>query len=49
MEHGDYIKVLRPRHKTGIPYDQKYYTVEVTEEGQALVDAYPDLWPEECN
>jgi len=49
LEAAGLVAINRPVHSaTGIPYSPEYYTIEVTEEGQALVDAHPDLWPKEC-
>jgi len=47
LEELGLIKINRPVHKfTGIPYDIIYWTVEITEDGQAVVDANPELCPE---
>lgn len=43
LEEEGLIEVNRPIHQaTGIPYSAEYSTVEVTEEGVALVEAYPE-------
>ena len=40
------IAVDRPIHEpSGIMFDRDQWSVKVTEEGQALVDANPDLYP----
>lgn len=37
------IVVTRPIHEaTGIPYSEEHYSVEVTDEGVELVEAYPE-------
>lgn len=38
MEEDGLITIHRPVHATGIPYDQQYWSLEVTQEGQELVD-----------
>lgn len=38
MEAGELISIHRPVHETGIPYDQQYWSLEVTQEGHELVD-----------
>ena len=46
LEKAGLIRVDRPVHEpTGVSYSQEYYTLEVTEEGQDLVDANPELQP----
>ena len=45
LEQAGLIEITRPVHKTGIPYAEEYWSVTVTEEGQALVDAWPECWP----
>jgi hypothetical protein len=48
LEEIGLIKIDRPVHAaTELPYDQQYWTLEVTEEGIAVVDANPDLHPAE--
>jgi len=48
LEKAGLIKITRPVHEaTGIRYSEEYWSVEVTEEGQSLVDAYPECWPED--
>lgn len=43
LEAEELITINRPIHEaTGIPYSEEYYSVEVTEEGVALVEAYPE-------
>ena len=47
LEQAGLIEVRRPFHEaTGVPYSQEYWSLEVTEEGQSLVDSYPELWPQ---
>lgn len=44
LEAAGMISVDRPVHDaTGIPYSQEYYSLEVTADGQELVDANPEL------
>ena len=39
------VTINRPVHEpTGINYDQSYWSLEVTEAGQDLVDANPEYW-----
>ena len=48
LEAAGLIAVHRPVHEvTGLPYDQQHWTVEVTDDGMALVDANPELYPAE--
>ena len=48
LEHEGLIEIARPVHDaTGIRYQQEYWSVNVTQEGQALVDACPECWPTE--
>ena len=45
LEAEELIVVNRPIHEaTGLPYSEEYYTVEVTEAGVELVEAYPEDW-----
>ena len=47
LEELGLIKINRPVHEsTGTLYDIQYWTVEVTEEGQNVVDANPELCPD---
>ena len=46
LEEAGLIAVHRPVHQTGILYSQEYWTLEVTDLGQELVDANPELHPE---
>ena len=40
LETLGWIKIDRPIHDaTGIPYDAKYWTVTITEEGMDIIDA----------
>ena len=39
MERADYIEICRPIHQPGIPYGPKYWSVEVTEDGQEAGEA----------
>jgi hypothetical protein len=42
------IIIEKPTHRaTGIPYDESHWSVEVTRDGQDLVDAYPEYHAEE--
>ena len=44
LEEMGLIEINRPVHNaTGIDYDQQYWTLEVTEEGIAVVEANPEL------
>ncbi|HLO97723.1 MAG TPA: hypothetical protein VK171_03925 [Fimbriimonas sp.] len=46
LENAGLIRVYRPVHEaTEIPYSQEYWSLEVTEEGQQMVDDHPELWP----
>lgn len=46
LEEAGLIEVYRPTHSaTGIPYSQSEWVVEVTDAGQALVDASEHLHP----
>ena len=46
LEELGLISISRPVHDaTGIPYDQQYWSVQITDEGQALVDNNPELHP----
>ena len=48
LEREGLITVHRPIHEaTEIPYSQEYYSLEITEDGQDLVDANPELHPSE--
>lgn len=43
LEAEELIVVTRPTHEaTGLPYSEEYYSVEVTEAGVELVEAYPE-------
>jgi hypothetical protein len=43
LETEELIVVTRPIHEaTGLPYSEEYYSVEVTEAGVELVEAYPE-------
>ena len=42
LESDGLITIDRPKHHTGIPYSEEYYTVEVTPDGVDLVEANPD-------
>jgi len=46
LEAEGLITIHRPIHaQTGIPYSQEYWSVEVTEAGADLVDAWPEYCP----
>ena len=46
LEEIGLIKINRPVHPgTGMDYDCQYWTLEVTDEGQQVVDANPELHP----
>lgn len=46
LESAGLIRIDRPTHSaTGIPYGMDQWTLEVTGEGQAIVDANPELHP----
>jgi hypothetical protein len=48
LEEMGLIDINRPVHEaTGIDYDQQYWTLEITEEGIAIVEANPELHPVE--
>lgn len=48
LERENLIEIHRPVHEsTEIPYSQEYWSVMLTDEGQALVDAFPECWPED--
>jgi hypothetical protein len=48
LENDGLIEINRPIHEaTGIPYGVEYHSVEVTEEGVALVEAHPEYWDAE--
>ena len=42
LEKEELIRINRPVHLTGIPYSEEYWHVEVTEEGRAWVESYPE-------
>ena len=43
LEADELITINRPIHAaTGIRYSEEYHSVELTEEGVALVEAYPE-------
>lgn len=47
LEEEGLIEITRPVHEfTGIPYSQEYWSVEITDDGMALLDANPELIPE---
>lgn len=47
LEQLGLIEINRPKHEaTGIDYDSQYWSLEVTEEGVATVEASPELHPE---
>lgn len=47
LEAAGMVTIHRPVHQaTGIPYGMEEWSVEVTEDGQDLVDANPELHPE---
>ncbi len=47
LEQAGLLAIHRPVHEaTGIAYSQEYYSVEVTEEGIALVEQWPEYCPE---
>jgi hypothetical protein len=46
LEDLGLIAIDRPKHEaTGIDYDSQYWSLEVTEEGIATVEANPELAP----
>jgi len=46
LEAEGLIVITRPVHQaTGLSYDQQYWSVEATDEGQDLVDGYPEYQP----
>jgi hypothetical protein len=48
LEEMGLIDINRPVHEaTGIDYDQQYWTLEITEEGIAIMEANPELHPVE--
>ena len=43
LETEGLLTIDRPVHEaTGLPYSEEYYRVEITAEGQELVDANPE-------
>jgi hypothetical protein len=41
------VEIHRPIHEsTGVDYAPEYWTVEVTADGQEIVEAHPELWPD---
>ncbi len=44
LEADGLLTINRPIHKTGISYSQEYWSVEVTDDGVALVEANPEDW-----
>jgi len=47
LEEAGLIEIGRPVHEaTGISYSQEYWSVQVTEDGLAVVEANPELHPE---
>ena len=48
LEAAGLIEVHRPIHEaTGIPYGQDEWTMQITDEGQYVVDSNPELHPSE--
>jgi hypothetical protein len=47
LEREGLLTITRPIHNARLKYSEEYWSVEVTEEGRALVDAYPECWPED--
>ena len=46
LEAAGLLAITRPVHEaTVLPYSQEHYSVEVTDEGQALVECWPEYWP----
>lgn len=46
LEEDGLIEISRPTHgATGISYSEEHWGVEVTEDGGALVDAWPEYCP----
>lgn len=46
LEEAGFITINRPVHPaTGIPYGQDEWSLEVTQEGQDVVDSNPELHP----
>lgn len=49
LEEAGLIEFERPIHAaTSLPYAQEYWSVMVTDDGRALVDAYEDRWYDEA-
>ena len=47
LEKLGLVKIGRPVHEfTGIAYSCEHWSIEVTEDGQAVVDTNPELCPE---
>jgi len=45
LEDAGLIRINRPVHgPTGMQYSPEYWSVEVTEDGQQLVDDNPEYW-----
>jgi hypothetical protein len=45
LEAAGLLTIHRPIHgATGISYSEEYWSVEVTDDGIALVEAYPEDW-----
>jgi len=40
LEADGLITVRHPKHETGIPYAQEYWSVEVTDAGVEIVEAF---------
>ena len=48
LELAGLIDICRPIHRrTGMPYSSEYWTLEVTPNGQAIVDANEDMFSRE--
>lgn len=48
LETAGLLEITRPVHEaTGIPYSQEHYSVTVTQDGIALVEAWPEYCPEQ--
>ena len=45
LESAGLIEIYRPVHETGVSYDEQYWDVSLTEDGEDLVDANPELHP----
>lgn len=44
LAEAGYIKISVSVHESGIPYSTEFSTIEITDDGIALIDQYPEYW-----